>query len=308
MQKTLSIHFSCNRSVIQTIMPDLLPIILALTAAILFAVNFYVQRHGLKYSDPITGSLISVATLSGMFWLMSPLFLQASWFTNPAIRYFLIAGLTFPAMGQFLQIKSVSMVGPAVTSAAGSFMPLFAAIPAIAFLGESFSWNLAGGFALMISGVALTSLIGGKVARNWPLWALFLPLGASAARGLVQPLTKTGYQDIPSPIFATMIMGSVSTFVLLAIAQRTGKASNLRSLPKGAWWFVLTGVMNGLGILCVNTAISLGEITRVAPFVTTTPIWVLFFGWAIFRVEKLGWQHLAAVALVFAGSLLIITR
>jgi len=160
----------------------------------------------------------------------------------------------------------------------------------------------------MTVGVALTSLIGGKLARSWPLWALLIPIGASAARGLVHPLTKTGLQDIPSPLFATMIMGSMSTLVLLAIVLGTGKAQKLRTMPKGAWWFVLAGIINGSGILFVNMAIAAGDITRVSPFVSTTPIWVLLLGWAYFRVERLGLVHLLAVALVFTGSILIVLR
>lgn len=289
-------------------MSNLLPISFALFAALLFAVNFYVQRQGLKATDPVTGAFISVGTMAVMFWALSPLFLEPRWLRDPTIFYFLAAGLTFPAMGQFLQIKSVSVVGPAVTSAAGSLMPLFAALPAVVFLGESFGWQLAAGFALMTVGVALTSLIGGKLARSWPLWALLIPIGASAGRGLVHPLTKTGLQDIPSPLFATMIMGSMSTLVLLAIVLGTGKAQKLRTMPKGAWWFVLAGIINGSGILFVNMAVAAGDITRVSPFVSTTPIWVLLLGWAYFRVERLGLVHLLAVALVFTGSILIVLR
>jgi DME family drug/metabolite transporter len=289
-------------------MTELVPILFALIAALLFAVNFYVQRTGLKALNPITGAFISVATMAGMFWALSPFFLDPRWLLDPTIFYFLAAGLTFPAMGQFLQIKSVSVVGPAVTSAAGSLMPLFAALPAVIFLDESFGWQIASGFALMIFGVALTSLIGGKLSRSWPLWALLIPIGASASRGLVHPLTKTGMEIIQSPLFATMIMGSMSTLVLLAITLGSGKGATLKALPKGAWWFVLTGVINGTGILFVNMAVSMGDITRVSPFVSTTPIWVLLMGWAFFRVEKLGLIHLMAVILVVAGSALIVTR
>lgn len=289
-------------------MADLFPIGLAILASLVLALNFYVQKQGLKVTDPVIGAFLSVLTMAVMFWVLSPMNVQFAWFRHPSILYFVIAGLTFPAIAQFLQIVSVGKVGPAQTSAIGSLMPLFAAVPAVLFLGETFGLALAIGFALMMSGVVIAGLGGGKVARHFPLWALLLPVAASACRGLVQPLTKLGLGDIPSPFFATLVAGNVSTLVVFVIVMATGKVALLRHPDRSWLWFVLVGVINGTGILLINSAISLGDVTRVAPFISTVPLWVLFLGWAVFRVEHLGWRHLVIVALVMSGGILIATR
>lgn len=289
-------------------MVSILPIILALSASFLFALNFYIQRQGLKSNDPVISAFLSVSTMAVMFWVFAPLNVQSEWFSHPSIVYFLIVGLTFPAIGQLLQIVSVGKVGPALTSAVGSFLPLFAAVPAVFLLGESFGLALFVGFALMMGGVALSSLNRGAIKRDFPLWFLALPISASAARGLVQPLSKMGLKDIPSPFFATMIAASVSTLVLFVIVVVTGRLGLLAKLSRGSLWFVLVGIVNGTGILLINFAISMGEVTRVAPFTSTVPLWVLFLGWAVFRVEKLGLKHILVVLLVMSGGILIVTR
>jgi len=285
-----------------------LPIGLALLASLLFALNFYLQRQGLKTNDPVVAAFLSVSTMAAMFWILAPLNVSTTWFSHPSVIYFLLVGLTFPAIAQFLQIVSVGKVGPALTSAFGSLLPMFAAVPAVLFLGEPFGFVMLLGFALMMGGIALGALRTGSVARGFPLWALLLPVAASAARGLVQPLTKIGLNDLPSPYFATLIASSVSTLVLALIVLGTGRIGQFRALNRTALWFVLVGCVNGAGILLVNTAISLGEITRVAPFVATVPLWVLFLGWLVFRVEKLGPRHIFVVLLVMAGGILVVTR
>lgn len=289
-------------------MVDLLPILLANLASFILAVNFYVQRQGLKSTDAVIGAFLSVSSMAALFWIFAPLNVQGEWFAHPSIWYFVIAGLTFPAIAQFLQIVSIGKVGPALTSGVGSLMPLFAAIPAVLFLNESFGLPLIVGSALMMSGVVIAGLGGVKVQRHFPLWALLLPVAASACRGVVQPLIKLGLLDIPSPYFATLVAGNVSTLVVFVIVVATGKIALLGQMPRGALWFVLVGVINGTGILLINLAVSLGAVTRVAPFVATVPLWVLLLGWAVFRVEKLGLRHLLIVALVMAGGILIATR
>lgn len=289
-------------------MSTLLPIGVAIAASFIFALNFYIQRHGLKSNDPLIAAFLSVSTMAVMFWLFAPFFVSIGWFSHPSMIYFLLVGLTFPAIAQFLQIVSVGKVGPALTSALGSLLPLFAAVPAVMFLGESFGLTLFIGFSLMMAGIALSAMDGVSIKRSFPLWALLLPIAASAARGLVQPLTKIGLNDIPSPFFATLIAGSVSTVVLFVIVVATGRLSLLGKFSRKSLWFVLVGIINGTGILMVNFAIFLGEITRIAPFIATVPLWVLLLGWSVFRVEKLRFKHLIVVILVLAGGTLVAVR
>lgn len=289
-------------------MTDLIPILLALAAANVLGANVFLQRYALQTVDPIAGAFLSVLAMAVMFWVIAPFTVSPEWFTHSAIWYFVLAGVFVPALGQFLQMQSVSRVGPTLTALLGNITPVISATVAIAFLGEDFTLPMALGFCLMVAGVALAGRVVPQHARSFALWALLLPMGAAAARGLAQPVSKIGMLEIPSPVFATLVMASVSTVVLLVIVFATRRQGALRQVGTGEGWFLVVGLVNGVGILLINFAVKLGNITLVAPFLATSPIWVLLMNWAIFRVERLYWRHGLMTLFVVAGALLVVIR
>jgi drug/metabolite transporter, DME family len=288
----------------------LIALLFALSAAVLFGLNPHIQNRALDDTDPLTGALYSVTATAGMFWLFSPFFIDWAWFGTRTALIFAAVGLIFPAFGQRLQIASIVIVGPAITAACGSFTPLFAILPAVVFLGESFGLQASFGLMLLTSSLVFAALGRGKIKRNWPLWALLLPLAASFVRGLAQPITKFGFAEIPSPYFATMLMATVSVGTLLVIRTlSTPRQKASSGLSKsGKQRFLFSGIINGFGILSVNMALSFGDVSVVAPFLATSPLFTLALGAWVFRREVLGWHHLAIVAVAIAGAVLVITR
>ncbi len=130
---------------------SLLASLFALSAGALFGLNVYIQRRGLDDIDGLTGAFFSVATMAAFLWFLSPFFVTWRWWFSDAAVIFLLCGLFFPASGQGLQIASIARVGPALTSAVGAFAPLFAVLPAVFFLGESFGFQAQFGLMLMIA-------------------------------------------------------------------------------------------------------------------------------------------------------------
>ena len=289
-------------------MTDLIPILLALAAANVLGANVFLQRYALQTVDPIAGAFLSVLAMAAMFWVIAPFTVSWDWFKHPAIWYFVLAGIFVPALGQFLQMQSVSRVGPTLTALLGNITPVISAAVAIVFLGEHFSLSMALGFGLMVVGVGLAGRVVPQHARSFALWALLLRMGAAAARGLAQPVSKIGMLEIPSPVFATLVMASVSTVVLLGIVFATRRQGALRRVGRGEVWFLVVGVVNGVGILLINFAVKLGNITLVAPFLASAPVWVLLMNWAIFRVERLYWRHGLMTLFVVAGAVLVVIR
>lgn len=285
-----------------------LAILASLLAGFLYGTAVFVQKRGLASgAHPLTGAFITIATMAAMFWAGAPAMIDWSWWATPAAAAFAVCGLLFPAAGQSLQMSSVKAVGPALTSAIGAFTPLFAALPAALFLHEEMNLQAAAGMAALILGLLMASFIG-KGAR-WGASAvlLLIPLGAALARGVVQPLAKWGYIQGPSPYFGTLVMATVSTVVLGAVVAWR-PAARRRPSARVSGVFALNGVMIGTGIFVMQYGISHGEVMIVAPLVALTPIWTLLFGALVFRSEQLTWRHAAVAALVFAGSVLIVTR
>lgn len=287
---------------------NLAAILLGLGAGALFGFNVHIQRIGLDGTDGLTGAVVSVGSMASLFWLLSPFAVDYAWLLSWGTLIFAAAGLLFPAMGQFLQITSVARVGPAMTAAIGSFAPVFAVVPAIVFLGESFGLQGAIAVALMMTGLALSAIGPRGLPRGWPIWALLLPLGAAAARGLTQPALKYGMIDVPSPFMAAMITATVSTGVLLTLRALRRNVTPLPRVPRAFATFALSGVINGIGILSLAAAIRAGGVTLTAPLAATAPLWSLLFGGILFRRETIGLRHLGVAALVVLGVALLVTR
>lgn len=76
----------------------------------------------------------------------------------------------------------------------------------------------------------------------------------------------------------------------------------------GYVWFALCGIMNGIGLVGLNTALEMGDVVIVSPLIATVPAFTLLTGWLFFRREALSWPTIAATAAIFCGCLLIITR
>lgn len=260
-------------------------------------------------ADALSGAFLSVVSMAATFWVFAPWVIEWSWFLQPGALIFAVAGIFFPAVGQTCQIFSVKKVGPALTSALGSFAPIFASVPAILFLGETFGVQSAIAMTLMVGGLILSAMPSRGISRNWPLWALALPLSAAAVRGLSQPVMKLGMVSVPSPFFAGFLTATVSSVVLALImtARNRGQfrvVANSRSMG----WFILSGVINGAGIFALNYALSSGNVTVIAPLASTAPLWALLFGALLFRNEVLRPKNYLISALVVAGAVLLVTH
>ena len=278
----------------------------ALLAGALFGLVSHVQKKGLAHLDDKTGTLVSVATMAAVFWVLAPLMIDWRWWLTEAALLFALCGLVFPAASQRLQILSVVKVGPNMTSAFGSFAPVFAVVPAVLVLGESLSLQVAMGLSIMIAALLISASGPKGPNRTWSAVALLLPLGASFVRGIIQPVAKAGMIEVPSPFFATMVMATVSTVVAgssLAMRRRPQAGSHTR---RGYGWFALNGACVGMGILSMQVALNLGDVIITAPLVSTSPLWTLLLGALIFRHEVLRPRHAIVAVMVMVGVTLIV--
>lgn len=281
---------------------------LALSAGAAFGVSAHIQRAALGGMDVRRGTVISVGTMAVLAWLAAPFVLDRAWWGTQAALIFAICGLLFPAASQTLQIVSVQRVGPALSAALGSVAPVFAIIPAVLILGETLNFQGAVGLSIVLAGLILSAL-GARpgAARQIAFWMLLIPIGASAARGIVQPALKFGLAEVPSPFFATLVMLTVSSAVVSLRLLRPDRSAKPPS-RRGAALFALNGAVTGFGILLLNLAIGMGEVTLAAPLASTAPLWALVFGVVFFRTERIGLRQILLSTLVVIGVALIVTR
>ena len=282
--------------------------VFALLASVSFALSIQFQGIGAKGLSGVRAAYFSVVTMTALFWIASPFLIDWSWWLSPAVLIYMMSGLLVPSLGQFAQIMSVQRVGPNVTSSISPFFSVFAILPAILFLGETLNIQGWAGLALLITGLVLASWSKPGQAREWPLIFIAFPILAAMARGFSQPLNKFGFTILSEPFFASLVMATTSTVVLIIILKVQHATVPPLSELWGRKYMVLSGALNGLGILSVQAAIWYGDVSSVAPLIGTTPLWVWLLSTLVFRQQKSTWKHLAMAVFVVAGGTLIILR
>jgi drug/metabolite transporter (DMT)-like permease len=280
------------------------PVILALLSAVLFAMGTQFINLGLRHGDPQSGTLVDIGATMVFYWVLAPFFMEWDyWLTGTAIL-FASLGLIRPFISANLAARAVYYLGPTLSSTLSSTTPLFAAVFAFALLGEEPTLMIALGTGGIVAALVVQASPGG-LKRNWPLWALLFPLGASFIRAGSHAATKLGLETVPSPLFASLAAYSVSFLVALS-AQKfcTTPMPNLFN-NKGMWWFAAAGIFNGMAVLSMNIAFLLGKLIVVTPIVASYPFFTLLLSVAVFRRERLTPRTILAVFLVVPGVLLI---
>lgn len=278
-------------------------VVFALASAFLFALTNHFQSLGLEGSDARTGSIINIATGAVFYWLLAPFFVESwYWFTWGALLFAMV-GIIRPSLSSFLAIQSIQMLGPTLTSALTASAPIFAALFAIFFLGESLDLKTGIGIVAVIAGGVVASYRSQGLTRDWPLWAIALPVGAAFVRASGHAVTKVGLEDVPSASFAVLVSGTVSLVIAMAAFRIEGRP--VRGSARSYGWFIVSGITTAVSLQFLNQALQLGNLVTVVPIVSATPVFTMLLGLFVFRHEHFSWRMVATLALVVPGVMLV---
>lgn len=278
-------------------------ILFALASAFLFALTNHFQSLGLEGSDARTGSLINIATGAAFYWLLAPFFLESWYWFTWGIVLFALVGIIRPSLSSFLAIQSIHVMGPTLTSALTASAPIFGALFAIFLLGETLDLKTAIGIAAVMAGAVVASYRPQGIVRDWPLWAISLPVGAAFVRASGHAVTKLGLEDVPSPSFAVLVSNTVSLVIASAAFRIEGRS--ITGNRKSIGWFVASGIAAAISLHFLNSALQIGELVAVVPIVSATPVFTMLLGLFVFRREKFSWRMVATIALVVPGVMLV---
>ena len=287
-----------------TIQPDTLPIILAVLSAFLFALSIQIQNLGLQFADPKTATLVSISTTAFVYWLISPLYLESAYILTTGTLLFAVVGLFRPALSQYLAVLGIKTLGPSLTSGLAATTPLFAAGFAILMLDENITLSIALGTGAVVSGVTMASLKSGSLKRGWPLWAILFPIGAAFFRALGHPLTMIGMETAPNALYPGLVAYTVSSFVAFTAYKVQGQ--KFPKMNKGYAYFSLAGLISGLSIYSLNSALQMGELLTVAPVVACSPMFAMALGFFVFKRETITWRTVGTIGLIVLGIILVI--
>jgi drug/metabolite transporter (DMT)-like permease len=256
---------------------------LALAAAFLLGLGLVMGQFGLRRIDPLAGACISLPTATVIFGLLFALRFEAADWHGHAVLYFALSGLLFPAAVTLLGYQANRQIGPVLTASIGNLSPVFAVALAAILLGElPQPLQLLG---ILIIGLGLVILLQRRQmpgVRSLHWLAIGFAVLAAAIRGFVQPVAKLGLALWPSPLAAATVGYAVSSLVMFSLYALTRRALP-RLVQPGAGWFNGVGLCNGGAVLCMFSALGMGDVAIVAPLVATFPLFTLLIGHVALR-------------------------
>lgn len=277
---------------------------IALVAAFLFALSAHVQNMGPKGASTQFGTLILIATQAVLYSAAALFIVKPEYWTTWAAVMFAAAGLLRPSLSITLWVEGIKRLGPTLNAALTSCGPFFAAIVGILILGEQLTPLIAAGIALVVAGAMVPALRSSGITYAFPLWALLLPLGAAALRNIAHAITKLGFAEVPSPLFAALVGTLVSLVIVggrFIVTRQTieGQLSDYR-------FFLGSGIVTAFAVYLLNQALEYGQVITVAPIIASSPVFAALLGYYVFGREELTWRTLLTIALVVPGVVLIV--
>lgn len=279
-------------------------------SAFCFALALILTQFGLRHLSALHGAAISMIASTAAFWLLAPILLSDDTWVAESVFIFAAVGILFPAAVTLLTFESNKRMGPTVAGSLGNLAPLFAILAAIVILGERLYWWHVAGVSTIVVGVTILSSQGSRgAARNWPVWLIALPLLAAAIRGIVQPAVKYGLVDWPNPFAAVLVGYTVSSVVVIAAATVRDRQWPQRVSRGGVLWFSGVGLCNGLAVLLLYTALSMGPVVLVSPTVASYPLITLLLSLVLLQsVRPTARQGLGVAMTVIGVAVLLMSE
>jgi uncharacterized membrane protein len=190
-------------------------------AALFFSIAHILIRRGLVHSNAMTGSFVSLTISAGVLLLLVPFFVPYTSLWNPAIGYFIAAGIFAPGIGRTLGYVGIERIGVARSVPIVNSSPIFASIFAVFYLGELWVFQNIAGTCLVILGVIMLSMA--KPADTpWRKMDVIYPILGAIAFAVSANLRKAGLDVVNIPILAAATTASTAALFSLGLLKFQG--------------------------------------------------------------------------------------
>lgn len=137
----------------------------------------------------------------------------------------------------------------------------------------------------------------------WKLYALLSALFAA----LTAVFAKIGVRGLDSNL-ATAIRTTVVLLLTWGIVFATGQLHTVRTVGRTSWLFlILSGLATGLSWLCYFKALSLGDVSRVAPIDKLSVVFTLLLAFLLLK-EPVTLRVVIGSVLITAGSIVMLAK
>ncbi len=283
----------------------MLPQAIGLLTAWTYGVSIISARRGLQYSNASTVTLLSLISQTVLLWAVVAVFTGIPDVGKGFLWGATIVGFLMPVV-RWLTYTGIARIGAARGTALRSTHPLFSALLALTFLGETATAPLLTGILLVVAGIVLISWREEERIATARWWHGAYSLSGAIAAAAVHNIARASLKSAAYPILFAAIVGGVSLIVFAGYLALTGAPHRPVWDRRAMKPFVTAAVLENIGFLLFNTALSVGPVVIVTPMVATQPMWVLVFTVVFLRsIEMVTLRTVSGSAAVVAGTLAI---
>jgi drug/metabolite transporter (DMT)-like permease len=282
-------------------------VLFALATALAFAFADFGMRYGLQHTNPFVGSMMW--PFAGVMTLLVLVLLLGVRFPPYGEHYLwlAVAGAFGPGLFTIFFMLGITKIGVARAAPLKGSAPLFAALFAMAFLGERPEWYHLGGVVLVVLGIALVS--SGKTLGRWRRIDALWPIAAAVCGALGAVFWRKGLPAFPEPL-AGAFVGLLAAFLITFLYAFTFMRSQIPDGIRKAWKpFLLVGIIAAIGQFCLANALQRGEVFRMVPLIQISPLITVAMALLLLRrVEFITWRVPAGALLTVGGAILVNLR
>lgn len=281
------------------------PQLIALAAALSYATSGIAAKRGMRFSTPITVTLVSLTIHATSLWTILLLTRGIPTVSPLALLLFVITGTLQPVIRLFTY-AGIYFVGASRGATIRGSNPLFSTLIAIFVLGERADLSVIAGTSLIIIGVMLISWQPAAERVSFKWWHVGFPLGAAVLAGVSHPIRRYALSLANEPLYFAATVGLVSLFWMVGYLLSPFAKERPRWQPQALWPFLIAGSFETLGIVLVIIALSAGPVVVVSPIVATSPLWILLGTWLFLRgIEALTLRTVIGAVCVVSGTITI---
>lgn len=285
---------------------------MALLSALLWAMGSVLMAVVGRGLHPVPLNLIRVVVSSAFFWSLLPFFGGPAALATIAPgtwAWLALSVLLLLIVGDLLYLRSLELAGVSWAMPVASVNPLWAVLFAALFVGETLSWKLAVGAALVVAGVILVSRSTAPAApldRRRQRSGLLLALLTALVWGIGQVVLKVATAELHS-VVANSVRQPMGMAAMIGLNLVRGQWGHLRRMPARSWLIIVFAslVGTGVGSLLFVQAIQMVGAGRTAVLTSTSPLLAIPFA-MLWLGERPGRRTLIGTLLAVAGIVLVV--
>ena len=275
---------------------------LALVASFCTALSSVMATKGMRDTDADTANLV----LTGSQTLVLTLLLVRGLpeLDLMGLFWFALAGICASFIGRLFTLKSYKEIGVSTSSAIVGTSPLVVAILAVLFLGEPLVFPVIVGALLVVGGIVLINMRGGKSSLE--LESIYLPIGASVLYAVSNILRKMGTNLLPDSVLGAQFSTLAGLVAFVAYLCATNQLKKINVNIGNAPWLVGSGLVNAVAWITLTMSISLGRVSVMTAIVYSYPLFSVILARFFLRdMEDLTKYTVGGCVLIVLGVVLV---